>query len=98
VETIGVALMVGGAAFVFSGLFFFIRSSGDRTAPQAFEDMQQRVEQHLVEMRRIRTRTGLSPFWRRKSASYFKTETPCAGLRSIFVSSVRKVDEECAGV
>jgi hypothetical protein len=54
-DTVGIALIVGGAAFVLGGLIFFIRSGDDRSVPEAaIEDMRQRVDQKLGEMRKNR--------------------------------------------
>lgn len=53
--TVGLALVVGGMAFLFSGLIFLIPVRGNRHPPQeSFEDSQERIEQYLREMRRNR--------------------------------------------
>jgi hypothetical protein len=53
--TVGMALVVGGMAFLFSGLIFLIPVRGSRPAPkESFEDSQKRIEQYLREMRRNR--------------------------------------------
>jgi hypothetical protein len=53
--TVGMALVVGGMAFFFSGLIFLIPIRGGRPAPkESFEDSQDRIEQYLREMRRNR--------------------------------------------
>jgi hypothetical protein len=53
--TVGVALVVGGMAFLFSGLVFLVPVRGRRHRPQeSFEDSQKRIEQHLREMRENR--------------------------------------------
>jgi hypothetical protein len=53
--TVGMALVVGGMALLFSGLIFLIPVRGARPASQeSFEDSQERVEQYLREMRRNR--------------------------------------------
>jgi hypothetical protein len=53
--TVGVALVVGGMALLFSGLVFLVPVRGRRHPPQeSFEDSQKRIEQHLREMRENR--------------------------------------------
>jgi hypothetical protein len=53
--TAGMALVLGGMALLFSGLIFLIPVRGRRPAPlESFEDSQERIEQHLREMRRNR--------------------------------------------
>jgi hypothetical protein len=53
--TVGIALVVGGMALLFSGLIFLIPVSGSRHPPQeSFEDSQERIEQYLQEMRKNR--------------------------------------------
>jgi len=53
--TVGLALVVGGMAFLFSGLIFLL-PVGDRRHPsqESFEDSQELIEQYLREMRRNR--------------------------------------------
>jgi hypothetical protein len=54
-DTVGVALVVGGMAFLFSGLIFLIPGRGSRPAPEeSLEDSQKRIEQYLREVRRDR--------------------------------------------
>jgi hypothetical protein len=49
------ALVVGGMAFLFSGLIFLIPVRDRRYPPQeSFEGSQKRIEQHLLEMRKGR--------------------------------------------
>jgi hypothetical protein len=56
--TIGLALVVGGLAFLFSGLVFLIPVSGIRRPPRdSVEDSQKRIEQYLSEMRKDRDET-----------------------------------------
>jgi hypothetical protein len=53
--TLGMALVVGGMAFLFSGLIFLIPVPGSPSAPnESFEDSQERIEQYLRELRRNR--------------------------------------------
>jgi hypothetical protein len=53
--TVGMALVVGGMALLFSGLIFLVPVRGARPVPhESFEDSQVRIEQHLREMRRNR--------------------------------------------
>jgi hypothetical protein len=53
--TVGLALVVGGMALLFSGLVFLIPDRGMRHRPQEpFEDSQKRIEQYLREMRKNR--------------------------------------------
>jgi hypothetical protein len=50
--TLGLALLVGGMALLFSGLVFLL---GRRHQPQeSFEDSQERIEQYLREIRKNR--------------------------------------------
>jgi hypothetical protein len=50
--TVGVALVVGGMALLFSGLIFLLPFRGKRPPPrESFEESQQRIEQYLREMR-----------------------------------------------
>jgi hypothetical protein len=52
---VSLALIVGGMALVLSGLIFCIPFRGRRPAPrESFEDSQERIEQHLREMRSSR--------------------------------------------
>ena len=56
--TIGIALVVGGMALLFSGLIFLLPFSGKRPPPrESFEDSQHRIEQYLREIRRNRSDT-----------------------------------------
>ena len=53
--TLGMALVVGGMALLFSGLIFLIHFRDRRLPPlESFEDSQERIEQYLREMRRNR--------------------------------------------
>jgi hypothetical protein len=53
--TVGMALVVGGMAFLFSGLIFLIPVRDRRYPPQeSFDDNQERIEQYLRDMRRNR--------------------------------------------
>jgi len=55
--TVGLALVVGGMAILFSGLVFFIPvSRGRRPQRESFEDSQKRIEQYLREIRKARDR------------------------------------------
>jgi hypothetical protein len=55
--TVGLALVVGGMAILFSGLVFLIPVSGSRRSSQeSFEDSQKRIEQYLREMRKDKDR------------------------------------------
>jgi hypothetical protein len=52
-DTLGVALLVGGMAFLFSGLIFLLpteRKLSSRT--ESFEDTQQQIEYYLSQMRK----------------------------------------------
>lgn len=54
-DTVGTALVVGGAAFLFSGLIFLIPVRGGLSGQQApFEDSREQVERQLGENRRNR--------------------------------------------
>jgi hypothetical protein len=54
-DTVGMALVVGGMALLFSGLVFFLPDPGSGPAPtESFEDSQQRIEQYLREIRKNR--------------------------------------------
>jgi hypothetical protein len=56
--TVGIALVVGGMALLFSGLVVLLPFPGKRPPPrESFEDSQRRIEQYLREMRRNRTDT-----------------------------------------
>jgi hypothetical protein len=58
-DTMGMALVVGGMALLFSGLIFLIPVRGAGRAPQeSFEDSQGRIEQCLREMRGNRGEIG----------------------------------------
>jgi hypothetical protein len=53
--TVGMALVIGGMAFLFSGLIFLLPVRRTPPAPgESFEDSQERIEQHLREIRRNR--------------------------------------------
>jgi hypothetical protein len=53
--TVGLALVVGGMALLFSGLVFLIPLGGRRPpSRESFEDSQRRIEQYLREMRESR--------------------------------------------
>jgi hypothetical protein len=55
-DTVGMALVVGGMAILFSGLIFLIPVGGSRRHPpqELFEDSQERIEQYLRETHRNR--------------------------------------------
>lgn len=54
-DNVGIALVVGGMAFLFSGLVFLIPVRGSSASREvAFEDSRERVERHLSENRRNR--------------------------------------------
>ena len=54
-DTVGMALVVGGMAFLFSGLIFLIPIRGSSSPPdEPFEDSQERIEQYLREIHRHR--------------------------------------------
>jgi hypothetical protein len=54
-DTLGIALVVGGIAFLLSGLIFLIPVRGGSPAQEApFEDNREHVERHLSENRRNR--------------------------------------------
>ena len=56
--TLGMALVVGGMAFLLSGLIFLIPVRGSRhPSHESFEDSQKRIEQYLGEMRSNRKET-----------------------------------------
>jgi hypothetical protein len=52
--TVGIALVVGGMALLFSGLIFLIPVSSSRHPQESFEDSQERIEQYLRAMRKNR--------------------------------------------
>jgi uncharacterized membrane-anchored protein len=55
VDSVGFAMIVGGAAFLFCGLIFLIPRAENRiTSEAAFEEKRQQVEQQLSEKRRDR--------------------------------------------
>jgi hypothetical protein len=52
-ETLGVALLVGGLAFLFSGLVFLLPTERKRSSRmESFEDSQQQIEYYLSKMRK----------------------------------------------
>jgi hypothetical protein len=52
-ETLGVALLVGGMAFLFSGLVFLLPTERKRSSRmESFEDSQQQIEYYLSKMRK----------------------------------------------
>ena len=59
-DALGIALVVGGMAFLFSGLIFLISVRGSRlaskqaVAAEPLEDRRDQVEQSLSDMRRRR--------------------------------------------
>jgi hypothetical protein len=53
-DTVGVALVVGGMAFLLSGLVFLIPVRGTRSQQESFEESQERTEEYLRKMRRNR--------------------------------------------
>jgi hypothetical protein len=54
-DTVGVALIVGGMTLLFSGLIFLMPVGASRAAPQdSLEDNQEQIEQYLREMSRER--------------------------------------------
>jgi hypothetical protein len=56
--TVGIALVVGGMALLFSWLIYLLPFAGKRSKPrESFEDSQQRIRQYLAEMRRNRSDT-----------------------------------------
>jgi hypothetical protein len=58
-DTVGMALVVGGMALLFSGLIFLLPDPGSGRAPtESFEESQQRIEQYLREMRKSREEGG----------------------------------------
>jgi hypothetical protein len=53
-DTIGMALVVGGMAFLFSGLIFLIPVRGNGSQQQSFEDNTEQTEEYLREIDRNR--------------------------------------------
>ena len=54
-ETFGVALLVGGMAFLFSGLIFLLPTGRKVSSRmESFEDSQQQIEYYLSKMRKQR--------------------------------------------
>jgi hypothetical protein len=52
-ETLGVALVVGGMAFLFSGLIFLLPTERKIVSRmESFEDTQQQIEYYLSQMRK----------------------------------------------
>jgi hypothetical protein len=52
-ETLGVALLVGGMAFLFSGLVFLLPTERKRSSRmESFEDSQQQIEYYLSKMQK----------------------------------------------
>ena len=52
-ETLGVALLVGGMAFLFSGLVFLLPTERKHSSRmESFEDSQQQIEYYLSKMRK----------------------------------------------
>jgi hypothetical protein len=52
-ETFGVALLVGGMAFLFSGLIFLLPTERKLSSRmESFEDSQQEIEYYLSKMRK----------------------------------------------
>jgi hypothetical protein len=52
-ETLGVALLVGGMAFLFSGLIFLLPTERKLSSRmESFEDSQQQIEYYLSQMRK----------------------------------------------
>jgi hypothetical protein len=52
-ETWGVALLVGGMAFLFSGLIFLLPTERKLSSHmESFENSQQQIEYYLSEMRK----------------------------------------------
>jgi hypothetical protein len=50
---LGVALLVGGLAFLFSGLVFLLPTERKRSSRmESFEDSQQQIEYYLSKMRK----------------------------------------------
>jgi hypothetical protein len=54
--TVGLALIVGGMALLFSGLIFLMPFPGKRAPPQeSFEESQLRIEKYLRQLGRKRS-------------------------------------------
>ena len=52
-ETLGLALLVGGMAFLFSGLIFLLPAERKLSSRmESFEDSQQQIEYYLSKMRK----------------------------------------------
>jgi hypothetical protein len=52
-ETLGVALLIGGMAFLFSGLIFLLPTERKLSSRlESFEDSQQQIEYYLSKMRK----------------------------------------------
>jgi hypothetical protein len=52
-ETLGVALLVGGMAFLFSGLVFLLPTERKRSSRmESFEDSQEQIEYYLSKMQK----------------------------------------------
>ena len=52
-DTLGVALLVGGMAFLFSGLIFLLPTERKLSSRmESFEDSQQEIEYYLSKMRK----------------------------------------------
>ena len=52
-ETLGVALLVGGMAFLFSGLVFLLPTERKLSSRmESFEETQQQIEYYLSKMRK----------------------------------------------
>ena len=66
--TVGMALVVGGMALLFSGLIFLLPVRGVRPVTrESFEDSQERIEQYLREMRRSR---GEIDSWKEEASTH----------------------------
>jgi Na+-transporting methylmalonyl-CoA/oxaloacetate decarboxylase gamma subunit len=53
-ETLGVALVVGGMAFLFSGLIFLLPTERKLSSRiESFEDTQQQIEHYLSQLRKL---------------------------------------------
>jgi hypothetical protein len=52
-DTLGVALLVGGMAFLFSGLIFLLPTERQLSSRmESFEETQQQIEYYLSQMRK----------------------------------------------
>jgi hypothetical protein len=52
-DTLGVALLVGGMAFLFSGLIFLLPTERKLSSRmESFEETQQQIEYYLSQMRK----------------------------------------------